>query len=435
MPWLGACEISDRPVFATVRARFTSLLKRRMRLNLILGVLVLYSCFQSVKLTYLKGKQRSPVILVPGDGGSQVEAKLNKTSVVHYLCEKTSSNYFNIWLNLELLVPIIIDCWIDNIKLVYDNVTRTTRNQDGVDVRIPGWGDPFVVEYLDPSKASPGSYFKDIGNMLVTDLGYVRNVSIRGAPYDFRKAPNENEEFFVKLKDLVEETYFMNNNVSVTLVAHSMGGPMTLIFLQRQSQQWKDKYINCFISLAGVWGGSVKALKVFAIGDDLGAYLLRENILRDEQITSPSLGWLLPSKLFWKETEVLVESEFKNYTLANLKDYLLDINVPNGWEFRKDNEKYQLNFTPPGVRVYCLYGTGIDTVERLYYKPGVLIDGYPQLIPGTGDGTVNLRSLQGCKYWAGKQKQKVYNQGFPGIDHMEILRNASVLNYIKFALT
>lgn len=45
-----------------------------------------------------------------------------------------------------------------------------------------------------------------------------------------------------------------------------MGAPMTLIFLQRQTQKWKDKYISSLISLAGAWGGSVKALKVFAIG-------------------------------------------------------------------------------------------------------------------------------------------------------------------------
>lgn len=34
------------------------------------------------------------------------------------------------------------------MKLTYDNVTRTTKNQDGVDIRIPGWGDqiaPFLL--------------------------------------------------------------------------------------------------------------------------------------------------------------------------------------------------------------------------------------------------------------------------------------------------
>ena len=73
-----------------------------------------------------------PVVFIPGDGGNQLEAKLNKTNVVHYICEKTTNEYFNIWLNLELLVPLVIDCWIDNIKLIYDNKTRTTRNPDGV---------------------------------------------------------------------------------------------------------------------------------------------------------------------------------------------------------------------------------------------------------------------------------------------------------------
>lgn len=87
-------------------------------------------------------------------------------------------------------MPVIIDCWIDNIKLVYDNETRTTKNSQGVEIRVPGFGDSEPVEWLDPSHAAPGAYFKDIGNRLV-ELGYVRNVSIRGAPYDFRKGPSK----------------------------------------------------------------------------------------------------------------------------------------------------------------------------------------------------------------------------------------------------
>lgn len=132
----------------------------------------------------------NPIILIPGDGGAQVEAKLNRSNVVHYICEKNTSGYFNIWLNMELLVPLVIDCWIDNIKLIYDNVTRTTRNNDGVDIRIPGFGGSETVEWLDPSHASTGSYFNNIGDALVK-LGHVRNKTIKGAPYDFRKAPSK----------------------------------------------------------------------------------------------------------------------------------------------------------------------------------------------------------------------------------------------------
>lgn len=52
-------------------------------------------------------------------------------------------------------------------------------------------------------------------------------------------------------------------------------------------------------------------------GDNLGSFILRENIVRAEQISSPSLAWLLPSEFFWKD-EVLVQTAEKNYTN---KDY------------------------------------------------------------------------------------------------------------------
>lgn len=90
---------------------------------------------------------------------------------------------------MELLVPLVIDCWVDNVKLNYDNVTRKTYNQPGVQIRIPGWGSSEVVEWIDPTHASTGGYFKDIANALV-QIGYIRNKTLRGAPYDFRKAPS-----------------------------------------------------------------------------------------------------------------------------------------------------------------------------------------------------------------------------------------------------
>lgn len=55
-------------------------------------------------------------VTVPGDLGNQLEAKLDKPSVVHYICYKKTDTFFTLWLNLELLVPVAIDCWIDNIR-------------------------------------------------------------------------------------------------------------------------------------------------------------------------------------------------------------------------------------------------------------------------------------------------------------------------------
>ncbi|XP_021917682.1 group XV phospholipase A2-like isoform X1 [Zootermopsis nevadensis] len=400
--------------------------------NYLSILLLSLSVSMSSAFFVVKRQEITPVILVPGDGGSQVEAKLHKDRVVHYLCEKTTQDFFNIWLNMELLVPLVIDCWIDNMRLVYDNVTRMSSNSKGVEIRIPGFGNTTSVEWLDPSEASPGAYFKDIANALVA-LGYERNVSLRGAPYDFRKAPNGNGEYFVRLKALVEETYGINDNQRVIILAHSMGGPMSLHFLHSQSKSWKDKYIRALVTLSGAWGGSVKALKVFAVGDNLGSYVLRESILREEQITSPSLAWLMPSSLFWNPDEILIQTDEKNYTTKDFKEFFEAIDYPVGWEMRKDVEKYSVEFQAPDVEVHCLHGFGVDTINRLVYKPGTFPDGYPGFLYGDGDGTVNKRSLEGCLNW--KQKEKVYHQTFSSLDHTGILHDERVLSYLQSIVT
>lgn len=58
-------------------------------------------------------------------------------------------------------------------------------------------------------------------------------------------------------------------------------------------------------------------------GDDLGSFALSGKVLRPEQITSPSLAWLLPSPLFWKPDEVLVQTQSRAYTFAQLEEFFM----------------------------------------------------------------------------------------------------------------
>ena len=203
-------------------------------------------------------------MLVPGDGGNQLWVKLNKSSAPHYFCELKSSDYFLLWLNLEEISPYVIDCFIDNIKLVYDNKTKKNFDRTGVNVQIKDFGKSESVEYLDSSRLSATSYFGAIADALIKKYAYKRGVNLRGAPYDWRKAPNELDEFYKNFTALIEETYYMNNCTKVMLVAHSMGNPVTLYWLNNYvNQDWKDKFIRMFVSLSGVWGGAVKTLSKF----------------------------------------------------------------------------------------------------------------------------------------------------------------------------
>jgi hypothetical protein len=147
---------------------------------------------------YLKtGDQitKYPVVLIPGDGGNQLYTKLNKTTGPHYFCQLKSNDYFLLWLNLEEITPYVIDCLVDNIKLNYDNKTKTTFNTPGVDVVPKSFGNPETVEYLDTSKLSATIYFGAIVDSLVKKYGYIRgNLNFISSCFTLFKLNNLNSK-------------------------------------------------------------------------------------------------------------------------------------------------------------------------------------------------------------------------------------------------
>eukprot|EP00731_Ephydatia_muelleri_P033295 Em0027g43a len=95
------------------------------------------------------------------------------------------------------------------------------------------------------------------------DRGYQRGKSIRAAPYDWRLAADQLyvRGYYDNVKSLIEEMYKSNGGRKVTLVTHSMGGPVTLFFLNNVvTQQWKNTYIYAFVPIAGAWSGGNKIL-------------------------------------------------------------------------------------------------------------------------------------------------------------------------------
>jgi len=337
----------------------------------------------SFLLTLLMGLSQPrvhPIILVPGDGGNSIEGRLNKTTTVHYICDKVS-DWFTLWLNLEQLVPEVVDCWVDNMKLVYNPVTHRSSDNPGVETRIPGFGNTSTVEYLDPSQRFFSVYFANLVTHLLPQ-GYIRGSNLHGAPYDFRKAAHEHEDYFNRVKILVEETYLANEETPVILLTHSLGSPMMLYFLTHQSKAWKEKYIRALVTLAGPWGGSVRALSIFAVGDNLGNWLLSEKKLMWEQRTSSSLAWLMPQKGFWDPEDVLVQTTSTNYTVEDYQRFFSDLDEPLAWNMREDTMELLPGLPAPGVEVFCIHGSGVGTTERLVYGEGEFPGSDPTMIKG-----------------------------------------------------
>jgi len=395
------------------------------------------------------GLRVHPIILVPGDGGSQIEAKLNKSQVAHFWCSKTS-DWYDLWLNIEQMLTLLVSCWVDNVRLVYNRDTHTTSDAPGVETRIPGFGNTSSVEFIDKSMRSFSTYFAMIVAGLVPQ-GYVRGANIHGAPYDFRRAANEHGDYFTKVKELIEETFDRNNETKVVLVCHSMGSIMMHYFLQQQTLAWKEKHIRALVSVAGVWGGTARALKVFAIGDNLDSWFLNSKNLLWER-TNPSLAWLMPQQEFWDDNEVLVETEKQNFTRRNIGDFFDGYKEHNMAMMVNDTKGLLGGLPAPQVEVFCIHGSQVNTTERLIFPPGAFPPSVaskkqhsrnksrnlkwwpfptePILVKGDGDGTVNIRSLKGCLKWDGVQKQAVHHKEFKGINHVDMLRREEPTGYV-----
>ena len=67
-------------------------------------------------------------------------------------------------LTISTTVSGNLECWIEHNKMEFDEKTGEYSNIEGVEVRVPGWGQVETLEYLDPSitayvLGNVGSYF------------------------------------------------------------------------------------------------------------------------------------------------------------------------------------------------------------------------------------------------------------------------------------
>ena len=166
-------------------------------------------------------------------------------------------------------------------------------------------------------------------------------------------------------------------------------------------------------------------------GDDLGVFVVNALSARPEQRSMPSSAWLMPYDTFWNDTEILVTGPHGNYTVNDYKRFFDDLGFPDGYDMRQDTEKLIDSLVPPGVEVHCIHGKNVKTPAAFNYSKKQWFDYQPDVVWGDGDGTVNIRSLHGCLRWQGKQKQKITHKEFANVDHLGMLDNKDVNNYIK----
>jgi len=356
------------------------------------------------------------------DGSNVLEAKIDKVTRDHWYCPMKTNAFERLWLDLSSLVPPKIHCWVENIKLVYNSKTNAYENAPGVETRVPYWGEVESLN-LDPSiPFQKSNVWKEF--IKTMEKFVVLNKSLRVAPYDFRFIPSG--PYYLKLRLLVEETFKWNGENPVVLISHSMGCKVTLSFLQAMSKAWKQKYIRSWIPIAGVFGGSLDEIKLFASGSNEGIPFVNALTIREEQRSYESNYWMFPLPDAFGQ-RIIAQTSSRNYSASHYSDFFKDIDLKSGIrQYEGARNRTVMKF--PGVRTHHIFGDGVATPMKFAWGNDTFQSPPTEVsFSAKGDGTVQLCSLQYAnKMWS---KNVLYShRKYRGCSHTGILEDDGVLS-------
>ncbi|XP_027093097.2 lecithin-cholesterol acyltransferase-like 1 [Coffea eugenioides] len=385
-----------------------------------------------------------PLILVPGTGGNQLEARLTaeyKPPSLFcnrwYPLKKDKNGWFRLWFDLSIILSPFTRCFADRMMLNYDPYLDDYYNAPGVETRVPNFGSIQSLLYLNPHLKHITAYMEPLARSL-EQIGYVDGENLFGAPYDFRYGlaaeghPSAvGSKFLSDLKHLIENASSSNGGKPVILLSHSLGGLFVLQLLNRNSPSWRQKYVKHFIALSAPWGGTVQQMITFASGYTLGIPLADPLIVRNEQRSSESNLWLLPSPKVFSQKKPLVIAQNASYSAHEIEQFLEDIGAPERVKPYKSRILPLVGkFVAPEVPITCIVGTGVETPETLLYGE-CGFDEQPEIIYGDGDGTANIISLLSVELeWADNRNQTLKVIKLPGVSHTDILQDDAALGEI-----
>lgn len=197
----------------------------------------------------------SPVVLIPG---------FTSTGLEIWNGSECSKEYFRqrMWGTTRMLQQFMMNqkCWLEHVML-----NRSTGlDPDGIKLR-PANG----LEAADYVIGGFWVWGKMIENF--ADIGYDSN-SMFMAAYDWRMAPSlleVRDQYFTKLKFIIEMAKATNSGRKVVLVSHSYATQVIYYFMKWvESEQggnaganWVDNNVEAFVNIAGPTLGTVKSVR------------------------------------------------------------------------------------------------------------------------------------------------------------------------------
>lgn len=417
----------------------------------------------------------SPLIVLPGLAGTNLSFSLDSNF------NQPSCNGISIlqkiqpelWINpLGLLLKK--ECFLTLLRPVYNEENKTLENLPGLNVFPKGsyFGDPLssiCLAYVlnSPNKCYPFTDYSKNFVQYFTNKGYKAGYDLFIAGYDFRLVPYEKhgEKYFNDLRILIEKTRITTGK-RIHLIGHSLGTLLGNMFLNKMAKEWKNYYIEDFISISPSYDGAPKALRSALSGYNFGLpdaikvanndFTFAERSMAGLAVTIPLLpgmygeikcenknkykegNGIAVTLLFPDKKKVYNVNNYKGGTIEMIKDITKDVgeNTENTKyldvltkimkPIAKERKKYA--YSDPGVKVYQLIARPVTTeVSYLYdaLNPSNIFTQNPIFTTNVvGDEDIPIYGANIPKIYRWKN---VKNKIFPpinGTDHFTLYTNS-----------
>lgn len=388
-----------------------------------------------------ESKKLPPIIIVPGLGASPLYARWNKSSGGSaqtvdesgnfqqsdvWSCKQVQNTWVQIWPpDAEGLASY---CWADNTKVTVDG--DKIINVAGVNTTTQEFGS---VEFANDD------YMSTLIDALES-VGYEEGVNLFAANYDFRKIgdPNEIDSWCLSLTKLIEQHCAMQEN-PVIIIGHDLGAVVANYFLVNAMQEWKDRFIDKFISVSGTFGGCPKALRAVLSG------VTGSGNFNAAVKASSGLSLMLPNPKIYGDNPLIHYNQL-TYTSRDIPKLVETVSRDAAKVLKLSEKVRDISMRAPGVEVHILAGTDLDTESSYRYnmsltdEPEKNAPFYQLELPFnqkfeyndsfTGDGTMPKFALEYPIWWSKSQSQPLYYQFFTGTEHTKILSSFAGVSYI-----
>lgn len=380
---------------------------------------------------------KKPVVLIPGTYASLLQMT-GKDLGHEWFCPKTLDNQI-IWVDEMYLIPPILDCFFQWLKIYYDPVKNVQLSHPNSIIDIVDFGSLRGVTSVDSfiQNISIIPYYTFMINYFEKN-GYVEGKDLFGAPIDWRmglaQAPTV---FYPRLIKLIEDIYAKTNE-KVVIIGHSFGGFVVQNFLaEGATQEWIDKYIDHGIALAPSFGGSIEAMQISYTKVITKGITIKNKYLAETLETMGAVHVHYMNYELYEDDIVFYGPDGDTYNAKDFPDLLVKHEkiTGDGIPLLKLNEPYFATF-PKQTKapLQIIFNSGRET--RTAIKVNSWDNETVENVYGKGDGTIISDGLNKyCnKYSSNTRCHDLNEDGFFG-SHLMMLYHYPLIELTYKAVT